>query len=122
GVVQFRPVGAWGHVTDRWAPGVVEVRAQPVSEILEEHGIGRVDLVKMDVEGSEMAVIRGMRELLTGPDAPRVVYENNAHTQRMAGATPEDLIATFRSEEGRVGKGWKGEGWPKQKTAYEIGQ
>jgi FkbM family methyltransferase len=95
GVLRFQPVGAWGYVTDRWAPGVVEVQAQPVSHVLREHGIGRVDLVKLDVEGSEMAVIRGMHELLTGPDAPRVVYENNAHTQRMVGATPEDLIGTF---------------------------
>ena len=85
GVLRFRPVGAWGHVTDRWAPGVVEVQAQPVSQILREHDIRRVDLVKLDVEGSEMAVIRGMRELLTGRDAPPVVYENNAVPSGISG-------------------------------------
>ena len=52
-------------------------------------------LVKLDVEGSEIAAIRGMHELLAGADAPPVVYESNAHTLRMFDATPEQLIATF---------------------------
>jgi FkbM family methyltransferase len=95
GVVRFRPEGAWGQITEGWSPGVVEVQARPVSQVLREHGLERVDLVKLDVEGSEIAAIRGMHGLLAGPDAPPVVYESNAHTLRMFDATPERLINTF---------------------------
>jgi FkbM family methyltransferase len=95
GVVRFRHEGAWGQITDGWAPGVVEVQAQPVSEILREDDVGRVDLVKLDVEGSEIAAIRGMHDLLAAPDAPPVMYEGNAHTLRMFDATPERLIDAF---------------------------
>jgi FkbM family methyltransferase len=41
-------------------------------------GIGKVDLVKMDVEGAEMDILLGMRELLTR-DHPSLVIE--VHTQ-----------------------------------------
>jgi FkbM family methyltransferase len=95
GTVRFREEGAWGQITEGWAPGVVEVPAQPVSTVLSDHNVERIDLVKLDVEGSEMAVARGMGDLLIGPDAPPVVYESNAHTLRMFGATPEDLIEAF---------------------------
>jgi FkbM family methyltransferase len=95
GVVRFRHEGAWGQVSEGWSPGLVEVQAETVSRVLRSHGVERVDLVKLDVEGSEIAAIEGMKDLLTGADAPPVVYEANAHTLRMFGATPEDLIAAF---------------------------
>ncbi len=95
GVVRFRHEGAFGQITTGWAPGVVEAQAKPVSQMLREYDVGRVDLVKLDVEGSEIAAVAGMREILTGPDAPPVVYESNAHTLRMFGATPEQLIEVF---------------------------
>jgi FkbM family methyltransferase len=95
GTVRFRPEGAWGQITEGWSPGVVDVQAQPVSQVLRELDLDRVDFVKLDVEGSEIAAIRGMHDLLARPDAPPVVYESNAHTLRMFGATPEQLIAMF---------------------------
>ena len=95
GTVRFRPEGAWGQITEGWSPGVVDVQARPVSQVLQEHDVERVDFVKLDVEGSEIAAIRGMHDLLVRPDAPPVIYESNAHTLRMFDATPEQLIAMF---------------------------
>jgi FkbM family methyltransferase len=95
GTVRFRPEGAWGQITEGWSPGLVEVSARTVPDVLLEHGVERVDFVKLDVEGSEIAVVDGMRDVLSGPDAPVAVYESNAHTLRMFDATPEDLVATF---------------------------
>jgi len=95
GTVRFRPEGAWGQISEAWAPGVVEIEAKPVPTILEELGVDRVDLVKLDIEGSELPAIAGMAPLLRGADAPPVVYESNAHTLRMFDATPEDLIGVF---------------------------
>jgi FkbM family methyltransferase len=96
GSVRFRQQGAWGQIASSQGGGdVVEVPARTGAEILEELGLTRVDLVKMDVEGSEIAAIDGMTSLLAPPDAPVVVYESNAHTLRMFDATPEDLIAAL---------------------------
>jgi len=39
---------------------------------------GRIDLVKMDVEGAELQVIRGGRRFLSGPGAPPIIFEAHA--------------------------------------------
>lgn len=97
GVVRFREDGAYGQVTIDAGPNVVEVRAAPVTDLLREQGLDRVDVIKMDVEGHELPVIDGMRELLARPDAPPVVFESNRHTLHTAGATPADLLTRFEA-------------------------
>jgi FkbM family methyltransferase len=93
GTVRFQQEGAWGQITDSgWAADIVEVPAHTVTEILAGLGVDRVDVVKIDVEGSEIAAIEGMTSLLSTPDAPAIVYESNAHTLRMFDVTPEKLI------------------------------
>jgi FkbM family methyltransferase len=96
GTVRFQHEGPWGQISgSKWADNVVDVPARTVPEILAELGVGRVDVVKMDVEGSEIAAIEGMHPLLSAPDAPMIVYESNAHTLRMFDATPEHLVEAF---------------------------
>lgn len=96
GTVRFQQEGAWGQITESWwAADVVEVPARTVAEILADLGVGRVDVVKIDVEGSEIAAIAGMADLLARPDSPAVVYESNAHTLRMFDVTPEQLVGAL---------------------------
>lgn len=40
-----------------------------------EHGIRKVDVMKVDVEGAELLVFRGARKLLERTDAPLILYE-----------------------------------------------
>ncbi len=52
---------------------------QPVdtpSTTLDQHFPGPVDLVKIDTEGSEHAVLRGAERLLTSPAAPALLFES----------------------------------------------
>jgi len=42
---------------------------------LVEHGIGRVDVMKVDVEGAELLVFQGAKNLLMREDAPLILYE-----------------------------------------------
>ena len=53
----------------------ISVPARTLDDLLNEKRIGRVDLIKVDVEGSEAAVFQGAEKLLTGDRPPVVVFE-----------------------------------------------
>lgn len=58
------------------ASGVQEqVEAKTVDQYLAEMNIARVDLVKIDVEGSELVVLKGMKKLLAKSDGPVLFIE-----------------------------------------------
>jgi FkbM family methyltransferase len=38
------------------------VRVRPLSPVLDEHGVDRIDLLKVDVEGAELDVLRGIED------------------------------------------------------------
>jgi FkbM family methyltransferase len=96
GTLEFIQSGPYGVVAN---PSVqsstVQVRAVTVDGLLEELGWDRVDLIKMDVEGSEVSAIRGMAQLLARADAPLLVYESNGFTLGFFGETPNSLLATL---------------------------
>ena len=52
-----------------------------------------VSFVKIDVEGWEPQVLNGMRGLLSGADAPALLYECNGHTLLPFDTHPEELVA-----------------------------
>ena len=49
-------------------------------------------LVKIDAEGSEVAVLRGARELLSRPDRPAILFEYNPLAWGETGATARTLL------------------------------
>jgi hypothetical protein len=55
------------------------------------------DVVKIDVEGSEMDVLKGATRLLSGPRPPFLIIELNRHTQPCFGYEPEALIRFVQS-------------------------
>jgi len=98
GTLQFSAYGPWGHVhTSVTDMPTVSVRAVTVEQILSELGIKRVDLIKMDVEGSEIRAVRGMQKLLAAADAPPIVYECNGHTLRFYDQTSQELRSAVSS-------------------------
>jgi FkbM family methyltransferase len=54
-------VGGW----DRKGPPSFEVRARPLDAIVDEAGLTGVDVIKADVEGAEMLVLRGAVGVIT---------------------------------------------------------
>jgi FkbM family methyltransferase len=106
GTIQFLPSGPWGTIANQAvgdSPGSIQARtlspldvpALTVDGLLARLRWDRVDAVKLDVEGAEMAAIRGMARLLSGPDAPTVLYESNTLTLRFFGNTRADLQAAL---------------------------
>jgi FkbM family methyltransferase len=58
----------------------------------------QVDVIKMDVEGGEIAALKGMRETIDRASPALVMFvERNADTLRRAGHTPEDLDEALRA-------------------------
>ncbi len=53
----------------------ITVSAQTLDAMLSEESIERVRLLKVDVEGFEAAVFQGAEQLLTGNDAPLILFE-----------------------------------------------
>lgn len=55
------------------------------------------DVLKIDVEGAEMLVLRGANALLTSARAPRVILAEACEDKsRVFGSTPADLVAFIR--------------------------
>lgn len=92
GSLEFLAAGPFGHVATGHA-AAVKVPARRLDDILDEVGWGQPDFVKMDVEGSEVAAIRGMGRRLSRADAPALHFESNRHTLHFFRFRPVDLLA-----------------------------
>jgi FkbM family methyltransferase len=94
GTLEFCPAGPYGHVASSISnKPSVKVRAATVDQLLAEIGWDRVDYIKMDIEGSEIAALRGMAGLLSRKHAPLMVYEANGYTLSFYNHTVNELKA-----------------------------
>ncbi len=69
------------------------VRTVAIDECLAALGIERVDLVKMDIEGAELAALRGMQKLIAASPALALVMEYNPGALRAFGHAPAETLA-----------------------------
>ena len=60
-----------GHVAEAQAGGGVTVRAVTLDGVVEELNVGRVDFIKMDIEGAERHALAGAQRILS-TDKPRL--------------------------------------------------
>lgn len=67
------------------------VQAVRLDEYVAEHGIDRIDVVKLDVEGAEMDALEGFRESLQR-FRPHVVMEVTRSIIERAGRSPDEII------------------------------
>lgn len=72
-----------------------QTRTIALESYLAEHAVGNVALIKIDVEGHELSVLRGLGETLRKPagEAPEIFMEVNEGTLGSSGTSVEDLFA-----------------------------
>jgi FkbM family methyltransferase len=70
-----------------------EVPARPLDDLLDEHGVEAVDLLKMDIEGAEALAVPGMRRGLASGRYRRLLIELHPQQLRSLGADPEAVVA-----------------------------
>jgi FkbM family methyltransferase len=91
-----------GHDDGARGAASFEVPARALDELLDELGVGAVDLVKMDIEGAEAMAVRGMRAGLGAGRYRRVLLELHPNELRSHGHDPGDVVAAL------AGAGYRG--------------
>lgn len=87
-----------GHLVSEAAAteeAIVEVQTVPLDQFVRERGLTRVHAMKIDVEGAEMRVLEGARELIDR-DHPVIFMEVNAPCLERFGVTPDQLLERMR--------------------------
>jgi len=77
--------------------GSVEVDVSTLDAFLDARDWPGIDLVKVDVEGAEMDVLRGMAGLLEKSPGLKLIMEFNPALLQSAGVPPSDMIQELKS-------------------------
>lgn len=80
-----------------------QVRARPLDAIVEEAGLARVDVVKIDTEGAELSVLKGAKRTLARY-RPVVIAELWEGTLKAMGTSPAEVVEFLRSQGYTVGR------------------
>jgi FkbM family methyltransferase len=77
----------------------VSVPCISLDEFLKSRGQPRVDVVKIDTEGAELSVLRGMRQTIARLPALKIIIEYAPQNLKGAGITPLAMIDELRSHQ-----------------------
>lgn len=71
-----RDLRAWAsRVPSQRRPLQIEVPQISLDEYIQQHHLPHVDVIKLDIEGSELEALRGGQHLLSRADAPNLICE-----------------------------------------------
>jgi FkbM family methyltransferase len=101
GTVKFTTLGPWGYVAPRseadgMKEGTAEVTAMALDDAIRAQSWEHVDLIKLDIEGSELEALAGLKRTLDRDEAPLLLVEANGHMLHQFGREPGDLIAALQ--------------------------
>ena len=89
--------GNSGHNTLFWSdgPSAISVKTAPLDAMLGPNA--RVDIVKIDTEGAEPLVLRGMREIIASNPQIQIILEFAPSHLERAGVKPDDFLTEIRA-------------------------
>lgn len=83
--------------SDSQTVGEEKVSVTTVDTFVREHDVPRVDFMKVQVQGAELLLFRGARELLRPADAPLILYEGFGSLTRGFGYHPVEILWLLES-------------------------
>jgi FkbM family methyltransferase len=86
-------------VPHNYSGTVVEVRGTRIDTLVRRLGLAAIDCIKLDVEGAELAALRGAEEVLSSDNPPFMLVEYHPDIACRAGWSFEnlaELLAKFR--------------------------
>lgn len=93
---RLRTLGEASHPASGVA-GQEDVRITTVDIFMKDHNVSRVDVMKVDIEGAELMLFHGARDLLQRPDAPAILYEGFGFLTRGFGYHPVEILWFLQS-------------------------
>ncbi|EIC22561.1 FkbM family methyltransferase [Thiorhodovibrio frisius] len=78
GTVNFGGNSAWAHIIES---GDAQIESVSLDDFCNEHDIGKVDVIKMDIEGSELEALQGAESVLR-KHSPEIIFESNVFCLR----------------------------------------
>ncbi len=78
-------------VPDNWTDSHCVIEAITLDDYCDQHAVGSVDLLKLDVEGAEYFVLQGATRLLSSSSPPMIVFEVNREMAEDLGSSPENI-------------------------------
>lgn len=91
GVVCFSENSAWGRINENPGATDVEVPADTIAAILTDSGFADTHVIKVDIEGAELAALNGFESIASRPDAPDLIVESNDSACTKSGYTSQEL-------------------------------
>ena len=78
--------------SDSKVVGQEDVRITTVDVFMKDRDVPRVDVMKVDLQGAELMLFRGARNLLERADAPIILYEGFGFLTRRFGYHPVEIL------------------------------
>lgn len=88
GAIGFGGFSAWGTVLSESPMAMATLR---IDDYVSQHQVKRVDLMKIDIEGSEQRALKGAIQLLDR-DSPDIIIKSNAVTCGNQGYSYKELL------------------------------
>jgi FkbM family methyltransferase len=98
-------------VHQRGESSSVSVRARSLDSLMAEGRLPRPTVIKLDVEGAEILVLRGAKQLLTGPDRPRALFIEVHDTFLPGFGSSADEVNALLKEFGYTDAVYRAERW-----------
>lgn len=94
GEVKFCSGGPGSHIfAEGWSENTISVDSRRIDDIVGEI---KIDFIKIDVEGWEIAALDGLQKTIER-DSPPIVFEVNGFTLQWFDKTPNDLLKKLES-------------------------
>ena len=78
------------HQPENYSGKKERVRVETIDDWFRTSGLAKIDIVKLDIEGSELAALKGMKEVLQ-KQKPVLIVEINPETLSMFNLKPTDI-------------------------------